>query len=58
MADVNLSVAGRNYSVACRDGEEAHLQKLAEMVLAESAVAKAVAWARKPEPKATRRSKR
>ncbi len=32
MADVNLSVAGRNYSVACRDGEEAHLLKLAEMV--------------------------
>lgn len=32
MADVKLSIAGREYLVACRDGEEAQLLKLAEQV--------------------------
>ena len=32
MGQVNVQVNGRNYSVACNDGEEAHLEKLAAMV--------------------------
>ena len=32
MADVKLSVAGREYLVTCRDGEEAQLLKLGQMV--------------------------
>jgi cell division protein ZapA len=28
MAEVTLSLAGRPYTVACRDGEEPHLQRL------------------------------
>lgn len=32
MAEVTLSVGGYNYQVACRDGEEDHLQRLGEMV--------------------------
>jgi cell division protein ZapA len=30
MAEVTLSIAGRAYSVSCRDGEEPHLQRLGE----------------------------
>jgi len=30
MAQVNIVVNGRNYSVGCGDGEEAHLRSLAE----------------------------
>lgn len=32
MAEVTLSVGGYSYQVACRDGEEAHLLRLGEMV--------------------------
>lgn len=32
MAGVDIDVAGRRYHVACRDGEEAHLLKLAQAV--------------------------
>lgn len=32
MADVELSIAGRSYAIACRDGGEAHLQALAAHV--------------------------
>lgn len=32
MAQVELDIAGRRYTVACRDGEEAHLSKLGAMV--------------------------
>jgi cell division protein ZapA len=32
MAEVQLSIAGRGYSVHCRDGEEPRLQQLARMI--------------------------
>ncbi len=32
MAQVTLEVGGRRYDLACRDGEEAHLTRLATMV--------------------------
>lgn len=32
MAQVELSIAGRRYAVACRDGEEEHLFRLAAMI--------------------------
>jgi cell division protein ZapA len=32
MADVELSIGGRSYSIACRDGGEAHLRTLAAHV--------------------------
>ena len=32
MASVDLEIAARSYSVACRDGEEAHLRSLAAMI--------------------------
>ena len=32
MASVDVEVAGRRYDVACRDGEEEHLQALAAVV--------------------------
>ncbi len=32
MASVDIEVAGRSYSVACRDGEEDHLRSLAAIV--------------------------
>ena len=32
MADVRLSIAGREYIVTCQDGEEARLQSLGAMV--------------------------
>lgn len=32
MAEVALTIAGRQYSVHCRDGEEAHLDHLAGLV--------------------------
>ncbi|MFZ5747682.1 MAG: cell division protein ZapA [Pseudomonadota bacterium] len=32
MADVQLSIAGRAYTVACRDGEEAHLLRLEHLM--------------------------
>lgn len=32
MSDVTLSVGGRNYTVACADGQEDHVQRLASMV--------------------------
>lgn len=32
MSDVKLSVGGRNYTVACADGQEEHVQRLAAVV--------------------------
>ena len=32
MAHVEIEVANRKYTVACRDGEESHLQKVAAIV--------------------------
>ncbi len=32
MANVDVEIAGRSYSVACRDGEEAHLKSVAAVV--------------------------
>jgi cell division protein ZapA len=32
MASIDIEVAGRRYTVACRDGEEAHLHSVATMV--------------------------
>ncbi|MCW3836787.1 cell division protein ZapA [Sphingomonas canadensis] len=32
MAQVTLRIAGREHSIACRDGEEAHLQRLAAIL--------------------------
>ena len=32
MASVELRVGGRRYELACRDGEEAHLQRLAAII--------------------------
>lgn len=32
MAEVDISIAGRSYRVACRDGEEQNLRHAAEMV--------------------------
>ena len=32
MANIDVDIAGRRYSVACKDGEEAHLRSLAALV--------------------------
>ena len=32
MANIDVEIAGRKYSVACRDGEEAHLRSVAALV--------------------------
>jgi cell division protein ZapA len=32
MAQVNIYINGRNYEIACDDGEEAHVQKLGKYV--------------------------
>lgn len=32
MAEVSISVAGRAYTVACRDGEEPHLRRLESLL--------------------------
>jgi cell division protein ZapA len=32
MAEIDLSIGGNNYTVACRDGEEAHLRSIAAVV--------------------------
>ena len=32
MAEMNLEIAGRHYMLSCRDGEEAHLARLAAIV--------------------------
>jgi cell division protein ZapA len=32
MASVDIEIAGRRYSVACRDGEEPHLRQVAALV--------------------------
>ena len=37
MASVTLTVSGRRYELACRDGEEKHLQSLAALVDARAA---------------------
>ena len=33
MSDVTLAVGGRNYTVACADGQEEHVQRLAKNLL-------------------------
>jgi cell division protein ZapA len=49
MAQVALSVGGRRYELACRDGEETHLQLLARMVDAKAGdAARAVGSANEP----------
>lgn len=40
MAEVTLSVGGYHYKVACRDGEEPHLQRLGELVDAKAVEAR------------------
>jgi cell division protein ZapA len=40
VAEVTLTIAGRQYAVHCRDGEEAHLDHLASLVDAKAAVAR------------------
>ena len=40
MAEVTLSVGGYQYKLACRDGEEAHLQRLGEIVNAKASEAR------------------
>ena len=32
MSDVSLEVGGRRYTVACADGQEAHVQRLASVI--------------------------
>lgn len=32
MAETSLQIAGRHYSIRCRDGEEAHLAHLASLI--------------------------
>ena len=32
MSDVTLKVGGRNYTVACQDGQEAHIERLAGVI--------------------------
>lgn len=32
MAEVRIDIVGRSYTLACRDGEEAHLLKLGQIV--------------------------
>ncbi len=32
MAEVRIEIVGRSYMLACRDGEEPHLQRLGQMV--------------------------
>ncbi|HEY5713710.1 MAG TPA: cell division protein ZapA [Allosphingosinicella sp.] len=32
MANISIEIAGRHYDVACRDGEQEHLQSVAAMV--------------------------
>jgi cell division protein ZapA len=32
MADITLSIAGRSYSIAAREGEEAHLRSLERLI--------------------------
>ncbi|MBX3564698.1 MAG: cell division protein ZapA [Sphingomonas sp.] len=39
MADVSLSIAGRSYSVAARDGEESHLRHLETILQKHAATA-------------------
>jgi len=40
MADINVTVGGRAYAMSCRDGEEAHLLRLAAMVEEKAALAR------------------
>lgn len=39
MASVTLRIGGRRYELACRDGEEAHLERLAAIVDAKAVAA-------------------
>ncbi len=40
MAETTLHIAGRQYAVTCRDGEEAHLAHLASLIEAKAKVAR------------------
>lgn len=39
MAETTLHIAGRHYAITCRDGEEAHLAHLANLIEAKAKVA-------------------
>lgn len=39
MAETTLHIAGRQYAITCRDGEEAHLAHLANLIEAKAKVA-------------------
>jgi cell division protein ZapA len=41
MAEVKLEIGGRTYPVSCRDGEEPHLLKIAQLVDSKAAEVKA-----------------
>jgi cell division protein ZapA len=41
MADVTIEIGGRRYDVTCRDGEEAQLRRLADIVEEKAAQARA-----------------
>ncbi|MGD9810703.1 MAG: cell division protein ZapA [Sphingobium sp.] len=40
MAEVTLTIGGRQYSVHCGDGEEAHLYRLADLIESKTAIAR------------------
>lgn len=39
MAEVTLNVAGRDYTIPCRDGEEAHFKRLESLLVRHAATA-------------------
>jgi cell division protein ZapA len=39
MADVTINVAGRDYSIPCRDGEEPHFRRLEALLVRHAATA-------------------
>ncbi|MCB2015246.1 MAG: cell division protein ZapA [Sphingobium sp.] len=40
MAEVTLTIGGRQYAIHCGDGEEAHLDRLAKMIDAKTGIAR------------------
>ena len=40
MAEVTLTIGGRQYDVNCRDGEESHLLRLSEMIDAKTVISR------------------
>lgn len=39
MADVTLTIAGRDYTIPCREGEEAHFKRLESLLVRHAATA-------------------